>query len=85
MPELKLFEETLRETAGFLTNRERNVSIPLSRITEATDLIYNSIYQGKVVAPHVREFLLREALTTSDFHTCSVMYWTDRSWLLIRP
>ena len=67
MPETKLFEETLRETAGFLTNRERGVDVPLARITEANDLIYNSIYKGQVVAPHVREFLIREALTTSDF------------------
>jgi hypothetical protein len=67
MNEVKLFEETLRETAGFLTNRDRGIELPLSRITEATDLIYNSVYQGKTVAPHVREFLIREALTTSDF------------------
>ena len=67
MPQERLFEETLKESAGFLTNRERDIEIPLSRITEANDLIYNSIYQGKRVAPHQREFLLREALTTSDF------------------
>jgi len=67
MPELKLFEETLRETAGFLSNRERGLNIPLTRIMEANDLVYNSVYQGNVVEPHVREFLLREALTTSDF------------------
>jgi len=67
MPELKLFEETLRETAGFLSNRERGLNIPLTRIMEANDLIYSGIYQGNVVTPHVREFLLREALTTSDF------------------
>ncbi|KKM23301.1 hypothetical protein LCGC14_1616620, partial [marine sediment metagenome] len=36
-------------------------------IAEANDLIYNSMYQGKVIPAHVREFLLREALTTSDF------------------
>ena len=67
MPELKLFEETLKETAGFLTNRERGVVVPIARITEVHNLIYNSIYQGEVIAPHVREFLIREAMTTSDF------------------
>lgn len=65
--EERLFEETLKEVGGFLSNRERGIEIPLARITEANDLIYNSIYHGKVIAPHVREFLLREALTTSDF------------------
>ncbi len=67
MKEEMLFEETLKESAGFLTNRERRVEIPLARITEAHDLIYNGTYQGKVIAPHVREYLLQEAMTTSDF------------------
>lgn len=67
MPELRLFEETMKEAEGFVTNRERGVSIPKARITEAWDLIYNSMVGGKVVLPHVREYLLREALTTSDF------------------
>ena len=67
MPEERLFEETLRETAGFLTNRERKMSIPLSRITEVQDLIYNGVYQGRVVSPHIRAALIQEALTTSDF------------------
>ena len=62
-----LFEDILKESAGFLSNRDRGLRIPLTRVAEATDLIYNSMYQGKVVAPHVREFLIREALTTSDF------------------
>jgi len=65
--EIKLFEEGLEGVAGFLSNRERGLSIPLARITEANDLIYNSMYQGRRIAPHVREFLIREALTTSDF------------------
>jgi len=65
--EIKLFEEGLDAFAGFLSNRERGLSIPLARITEANDLIYNSMYQGRRIAPHVREFLIREALTTSDF------------------
>jgi len=66
MPEL-LFEEVMKESAGFLSNRERGVSVPLARVTEAMDLIYNSRYQGRNIAPHAREFLIREALTTSDF------------------
>lgn len=67
MPEERLFEETLKEAAGYYTNRERGVEIPLARIAEATDLIYNSMVGGRVVPPHMREFLIREALTTSDF------------------
>ena len=67
MPEDKLFEEILKETAGFASNRDRGIRIPEARIMEANDLIYNSMYQGKLIAPHVREFMLREALTTSDF------------------
>lgn len=67
MSEERLFEETLREADGFLTNRERNIVMPLAQIAEANDLIYNGIYRGKRVEPHVREFLIREAMTTSDF------------------
>jgi len=68
MPDLeRLLSETLQESGGFMTNRERGVSFSLDRITEATDLIYNSMYKGKVLLPHEREFLIREALTTSDF------------------
>lgn len=67
MPEERLLEETLKESAGFITLRDRGPQFSMARITEANDLIYNSVYQGKVIAPHVREFLLREALTTSDF------------------
>jgi len=63
----RLFEETIKDAAGFLSNRERGNAIPLERITEANDLIYDSIYRGQRVEPHVREFLLREAITTSDF------------------
>ena len=67
MPEERCFEETLKEAAGFINLRDRGPQFSMARITEANDLIYNSVYQGKVIAPHVREFLLREALTTSDF------------------
>ena len=66
MPE-RLFEETLKESSGFLTNKDRGMDYPLSRITEVNDLVYNSVYQGRHIAPHQREFLIREALTTSDF------------------
>ena len=67
MPEERLFEETLKETGGFFTNRERGTSIPLARITEANDLIYNSKLNGRILLPHERDYLLKEALTTSDF------------------
>jgi len=65
--ELQLFEQSVKEAAGFLANRERGISIPLARITEAQDLIYNGVYNGRSLKAHEREFLLREALTTADF------------------
>ena len=67
MPDERLFVETLKESSGFLTNAERGCSNSIARITEAHDLIYNSKYQGQIIAPHRREFLIREAMTTSDF------------------
>jgi len=65
--DIQLFEENIRESAGFFTNRERGASIPLARITEAHDLIYNGVYRGHSLRAHEREFLLREALTTDSF------------------
>lgn len=67
MPELKLMEEVMRESAGYMSNRDRGLRFPLEKLTEVSDLVFNGIYQGRVMAPHVREFMLREALTTSDF------------------
>lgn len=69
MPEVetRLFEETLKESAGFLSNRERGVRFPLARITEVHDLIYNGMYKGQLLPAHQREFLIKEAYTTSDF------------------
>ena len=67
MPQERLFEETIKEAAGYITNQERGVSIPKARIAEVADLIYNGVYRGETVAPHKREFLIREALTTADF------------------
>jgi len=65
--EIKLFDESIEGVAGFFSNRERGVSIPLARITEANDLIYSGTYRGRVLQPYEREYLIREALTTSDF------------------
>jgi len=67
MSEIQLFEESMDGISGFLSNRERGISIPLARVTEVNDLIYNGIYKGRSLQPHEREFLVREALTTSDF------------------
>ena len=67
MPELLLFDEGVEAVAGFFSNRERGVNISLARIAEANDLIYNGVYRGRQLAPHERDYLLREALTTSDF------------------
>ncbi len=67
MPQEQLFEETLRESAGWMSNQERGAPFPLARITEVNDLIYNGSYRGRSLQPHEREYLIREALTTSDF------------------
>ncbi len=67
MPEELLFEETMKEAAGFFSNQERGVSFPLERIAEVQDLVFNSRYQGTKIAPHWRDALVREALTTADF------------------
>ena len=66
MPEV-LFEESMKEAAGFMSNRDRGVSFPLERIQEVQDLVYNGVYQGRRLKAHERDYLLREALTTSDF------------------
>jgi len=63
MPEVKLFEETMREAENFLSNRERGKQFTDSQIKECVDLLTNA----KRMAPHTREYLIREALTTSDF------------------
>jgi len=67
MPELELFDELLSDVDGFLSNRERGVRFSDMKITEANDLIYNNVYRGKKIAPHWRDALIREALTTADF------------------
>ena len=69
MPEVmeRLFEETLKESAGLFSTTERGIHFPLSRITMFQDLIYNGIYEGKVLPKHRRDYLIQEALTTSDF------------------
>lgn len=67
MPDMVLFSEAMEGVAGYLSNKERGLSIPIAKVTEANDLIYGGMYQGRTLAPHEREFLIREALTTSDF------------------
>jgi len=67
MEEITLFEEGLDSVAGFFSNRERGITIPIAKITEANDLIYNGVYKGRQLRPHEREFLIREAITTSSF------------------
>lgn len=67
MPELRLFEESIKEADGFKTNSERNVRFSEAAVAATTDLIYNGIYEGRVLPSHKREFLIKEALTTSDF------------------
>jgi len=67
MPDIVLFSEAMEGVAGYLSNRERGLSIPMEKITEANDLIYGGVYRGRTLALHEREFLIKEALTTSDF------------------
>ena len=67
MPEERLFSETMQESAGFMTNTERGARYSDLQISEVHNLIYNGVSNGRTLAPHQREFLVREALTTSDF------------------
>lgn len=62
MPEL-LLKEVITEADGFLTNRERGRVHTDAQIKECLDLLTNA----RGLAPHKREYLIREALTTSDF------------------
>src|SRR4030042_577067 len=62
MPEL-LFEETMKEANGFLTNREAGRRFTDAQIKECVDLLTNA----RGLPRHRHEFMLREALTTSDF------------------
>ncbi len=65
MPPLKeaLFEETIREAEGYFTNRERGVVHTDAQIMECLNLLTNA----KGLASHRHQFMVREALTTSDF------------------
>ena len=66
MPET-LFEEKIKESAGFLTNADRGVRYSDAQRAAIIDLLENSKVNGQLIAPHQREFLIKEALTTSDF------------------
>ena len=63
MPELKLFEETMKESMGFFTTRELGRQHTDAQIQECIDMLTNK----RGLLAHRHEFLLREALTTSDF------------------
>ncbi|MBU0598730.1 hypothetical protein KKF61_07160 [Patescibacteria group bacterium] len=67
MPKEMLFEESLKQSSGFLSNRERGVAVPMNQSTALQDLIYNGIVEGRRVPSHAREFMIKEAMTTSDF------------------
>ncbi len=47
MPELELFEETMRESAGHLSLRERGIVVTDSQRAMMIDLVYNGIYEGQ--------------------------------------
>ncbi len=67
MPELELFSEALEPLTGYFSNKERGLVIPMAKITEVQDLIFNGYYRGQQLRPHEREFLIREALTLDSF------------------
>ena len=62
MPEL-LFEETIKEAERYFTVRETGRRFTDAQIKECVDLLTNA----RGLPNHRREFLIREALTTSDF------------------
>lgn len=63
----RLLTETLKESAGFLTNSERGNEFSDSQINQVYSLLANGEYNGQHLSPYRREFLIKEALTTSDF------------------
>ncbi len=68
MPEtMELFEDTMRESAGFRSLRERGIVVTDTQRAMVTNLIYNGIYEGKRLSHHHRALMIEEALTTSDF------------------
>ncbi len=67
MPDEYLFEETMKEAAGFLTAGERGVRVTEAQRAAVQDLVYNSMYQGQRIGPARRAMMIEEALTTSDF------------------
>ncbi len=67
MPDLELFEETMKEAAGYRSLRERGIVVTDAQRAKVTDLIYNGIYEGKRLSHHHRAMMIEEALTTSDF------------------
>ena len=67
MPENWVFEETMREAAGYMSNRERGVKFPEEQLAEVQNIVFNGKYHDQRLAPHRRDFMLKEAMTTSDF------------------
>jgi len=66
MPEV-LFEETMKEAANFVSNKDMGRTFNDAQRAAVQDLVYNSTYQGRRLRPHERAFRLEEAITTSDF------------------
>lgn len=64
---LELFEETLQQSAGWMSNRERGRRFTDQQLLSVQELVYNGRYQGRNLLSHERTYLLQEALTTSDF------------------
>ena len=67
MPDEYLFEETMKEAAGFRTAGERGVRVTEAQRAAVQDLVYNSMYRGQRIGPARRAMMIEEALTTSDF------------------
>ncbi len=66
MPEF-LFEDTVQEAASYASLRERGIVVTDAQRAKVTDLIYNSIVEGRRLPGPERGFRIYEALTTSDF------------------
>lgn len=63
MPEELLLKETIEAARGYFTNRDLGRHYTVAQIREAYDLLTNAEH----LPQHRHEFLIREAMTTSDF------------------
>ena len=67
MPEMQLFEETIKEAAAYSSLSDRGIRFTDSQRSKVQDLVYSGIVEGRKMSTRERAFRLEEALTTSDF------------------